>query len=56
MAMFFSRNKYTEIKAKIVQRYHPELDKKSAILEYEDKVSLEGIYELHVVSESFRNL
>jgi len=51
MGMFFARNKYTEIKAKIVQRYHPELDKKSAILEYEDKVSLEGIYELHVVSE-----
>ena len=52
--MLFNRKKFGDIKANIVQRYYPELDRKESIRTYNDTVSLEGLYELHVVSEKMK--
>ena len=51
LSLFFSKKKYNKIKSNIVQRYKPELSTEERIADYEEKVSLEGLYKLSIVSD-----
>ena len=46
-----AKKKYNKIKSNIVQRYKPELSTEERIADYEEKVSLEGLYKLSIVSD-----